>query len=260
MSKFTTNLSKKEAFLEKREALKKMSAGLQQLVKSGALESVNEGLKQIYEEQGHAVLKSFHQWKKEGKKVRKGEKALLLWGRPQKGKEKEEGTESDYTYYPVSYVFSDRQVEEPAVCYDTIDAVRLVREKSDILVKKIGSPEDAALYAWQFYKEDIEIYESAWAVFLDRSNKTVGYTRISQGGISGTVVDIRLILKYALDTLASGVILVHNHPSGNLLPSSQDSALTRKLKEACKWMDITLIDHIILTKNEYYSFGDNGTI
>lgn len=284
MDKSTESFSKKEANRQKRAELRQMSAMLKPLIESGAIGSINEGLINIYRDEGHSELKTFEQWKKEGKRVKKGEKALLLWGRPKKmkqGAQAESGTahgaqataygtnagsgaqgesEAGDTYFPLCYVFSDKQVREPGARYKTINAVRLVREKSDIRVMKIGSSEDVDMYVRQFYGDDIDIYESTWALFLDRQNKTIGYAKISQGGISGTVVDVRLILKYALDCLASGIILVHNHPSGNNTTSQQDDAITRKLREACKWMDVTLLDHIVLAGKSYYSYADNGKL
>ncbi len=103
-------------------------------------------------------------------------------------------------------------------------------------------------------------HEETWALLLDRSNKVVSTLQISRGGISGTVVDIRLVLREAINHYASGIILGHNHPSGNCRPSPQDTALTKKMKEAAAWMDISLLDHIIVCGETYYSFADNGVI
>ncbi len=103
-------------------------------------------------------------------------------------------------------------------------------------------------------------YEEFWILLLSRSNSIICKQKISQGGISGTVTDVRLILKSAIDNMASGLILAHNHPSGNLKPSEQDIALTQKLKEAAKLMDINVLDHIIVTNSKYYSFADEGIL
>ena len=97
-------------------------------------------------------------------------------------------------------------------------------------------------------------------MLLNRANKTIGYAKISQGGVSGTVVDVKLIAKYAVESLASGVILAHNHPSGNLTPSHQDIALTRKVKEALTLLDSQLLDHVILSADGYKSFADEGIL
>lgn len=103
-------------------------------------------------------------------------------------------------------------------------------------------------------------HEETWALLLDRSNKVVSTLQISRGGISGTVVDIRLVLREAINHYASGIILGHNHPSGNCQPSPQDTTLTKKMKEAAAWMDISLLDHIIVCGENYYSFADSGVI
>lgn len=103
-------------------------------------------------------------------------------------------------------------------------------------------------------------HEEFWILFLNRSNKVIGRMKLSQGGISGTVTDVRLIMKKALDYLASGIIVCHNHPSGNLNPSESDTNITRKIKDAGNLLEIQLLDHIIIADKDYYSFADNGLI
>jgi len=103
-------------------------------------------------------------------------------------------------------------------------------------------------------------YEEFWMLHLNRANKIIGEDLISKGGISGTVADSKLIYKKALDCLSSGLIFCHNHPSGNLKPSQQDIQLTAKLKEAGKLLDISVIDHVIVTDSGYFSFADEGAI
>ncbi len=133
------------------------------------------------------------------------------------------------------------------------------RQIEDVPVKnKITSSKDAYNQLYPLLS-DLN-HEETWALILDRSNKVVSTMQVSRGGISGTVVDIRLILREALNHFASGIILGHNHPSGNTTPSPQDTAITRKLKEAAKWMDIILLDHIIVCGEDYYSYADNGLI
>jgi DNA repair protein RadC len=101
-------------------------------------------------------------------------------------------------------------------------------------------------------------HEEFWVVYLNRSNKMIHKTKISQGGITGTVTDIRLILNIALDVLATSIIICHNHPSGNLQPSEADISITRKLKESSLLMDINLLDHLIIAGKAYFSFADEG--
>ncbi|ROT05350.1 DNA repair protein RadC [Muribaculaceae bacterium Isolate-104 (HZI)] len=100
--------------------------------------------------------------------------------------------------------------------------------------------------------------EEFWIMTLSRSNRITDAVCISKGGTSATVVDIKLLMKTAVDKLASGIIAVHNHPSGNLRPSAEDDRLTDKIKEAAKLLDMRLLDHIIIAGDDYYSYTDNG--
>ena len=124
----------------------------------------------------------------------------------------------------------------------------------------VKNTKDAHQYAAHFWGDDLEIYESFFILLLDRANNPIAWAKISQGGVSGTVVDIRIILKYAIDVLASGLICAHNHPSGSLRPSDADIRVTNQLKAALKTMEINLIDHLIVTSAGYYSFADEGEI
>lgn len=103
-------------------------------------------------------------------------------------------------------------------------------------------------------------HEECWVLYLSRSNRLLGKERLSIGGTTATVLDIKIILRRAMLKLAEGIILVHNHPSGNDRPGQQDREQTRRLKEAAKSCDITLLDHIIIAGEKYYSFADNGIL
>jgi DNA repair protein RadC len=103
-------------------------------------------------------------------------------------------------------------------------------------------------------------YEEFWILLLNRSNKIIDKFKISQGGISGTVIDVRMILKNAIEKLASAIILCHNHPSGNLQPSDADIKITTKLKDAARIMDMQVLDHLIITDSSFYSFADEGIL
>jgi DNA repair protein RadC len=107
-----------------------------------------------------------------------------------------------------------------------------------------------------FPSETLCLQERFVAMYLNRSNRVIGVYPMSVGGITGTVVDVRLLLSVALKTAATGVILAHNHPSGNLKPSEADKELTIKIREACKLMDIQLLDHLIISSTGSYSFED----
>lgn len=103
-------------------------------------------------------------------------------------------------------------------------------------------------------------HEEFWILLLNRSNTVIDKIKISQGGVSGTVIDSKLILKPAIDKLASSVILCHNHPSGNLKPSNEDIKITEKTKNAAELMDTKILDHIIVSNTGYFSFLDEGLI
>ena len=125
---------------------------------------------------------------------------------------------------------------------------------------KINSSSNARDVIMAFYHDDIEIYESFFILMLNRANITIGYAKISQGGITGTVVDKRIIFKYAIESLASSIILAHNHPSGNLVPSNEDITLTKSIVEGAKILDINIHDHLILSKTGYFSMKDEQII
>jgi DNA repair protein RadC len=120
--------------------------------------------------------------------------------------------------------------------------------------------------AFSLFKENwdpatIEHVEEFKLLLMNRSNSVLGILEISKGGISGTVTDVRLVFQAAIKGNASGLIVAHNHPSGNLNPSESDTRITQKIKEAGSLLDIQLLDHLILTpEDNYYSFADNGLI
>jgi len=131
------------------------------------------------------------------------------------------------------------------------------RKETEIFQKpKITSSKDA----YDVIKADLLDleYEEFWVLLLNRANQVIKKERISAGGVSGTVADPKIIFKKALDELASGIILVHNHPSGNLNPSQADIQLTTKVKEGGKLLDISVLDHLIFANQGYFSFADEG--
>lgn len=103
-------------------------------------------------------------------------------------------------------------------------------------------------------------HEEFWILLLNRANKVIGRERVSLGGVAGTVVDAKIIFRKALEMLASGIILCHNHPSGNLNPSRADLEITKKLKRAGETLEINILDHLIIAENGYYSFADEGKL
>jgi DNA repair protein RadC len=113
---------------------------------------------------------------------------------------------------------------------------------------------------YQFIKDrilsGIEVQEHFIALYVNQANKIIGYYHHSTGAINATLVDVEIVAAVALKTLAKSVVISHNHPSGNLNPSEADRSLTRRIKEALKLFDITLIDHLVITQNGYYSFAE----
>lgn len=101
-------------------------------------------------------------------------------------------------------------------------------------------------------------HEEFWIVYLNNSNKVISKSQLSKGGITGTLVDVRIVFKTALEMGATGLILCHNHPSGTLIPSDADKQITRKLKLAGDSLEIKVLDHLIVTESSYYSFVDEG--
>ncbi|WP_196889519.1 RadC family protein [Aureivirga sp. CE67] len=103
-------------------------------------------------------------------------------------------------------------------------------------------------------------HEEFWIIFLNNSNKVIFQMQLSKGGLTATVVDVRLLFKKALEIRATSIILGHNHPSGSLKPSNADRNITSKIKEAGNVLDIKLLDHLIITQKSYYSFADEGML
>lgn len=128
---------------------------------------------------------------------------------------------------------------------------------------QIFKSSDAYLILKEFFpKETIHLQESFIILYVNQNNRVMAVYKMSQGGITGTVADIRLILATALKIAATGIIMAHNHPSGNTKPSRSDTQLTHKVYRGAKLMDIVLQDHLIITPEEgiYYSFADEGDL
>lgn len=143
-----------------------------------------------------------------------------------------------------------------------IPQVRLsyVNDFNGIPPQKITSSKEAHKYLRDTFEPDrighIEIF---YVILVNRHNKVLGIQKVSEGGVAGTVVDPKIVLQAALLANASGLILAHNHPSGNMAPSSQDIEITKKLKQGAKFLDISVNDHLILVPDgDYFSFADNG--
>lgn len=143
------------------------------------------------------------------------------------------------------------RVSEIKVSYSNKNLLKIKVTSSKIIY-------DLVINQWNLgiieYQEEVKI------VLLNRSNIVLGIYEMSKGGITASVVDIRIILGVALKCGASSIIMVHNHPSGKLIASDADKTITRKLKQACELLDVDLLDHLIISKDGYYSFADNGQL
>jgi DNA repair protein RadC len=126
------------------------------------------------------------------------------------------------------------------------------------ILKKVTGSRDAYDYLYPFLVD--QPHEEFYVLLLNRSNTITRHVKISQGGIAGTVVDNKLIFKPALEELSAGIIVCHNHPSGNKNPSPDDISQTKRICEAGKHLDINVLDHLIFTNDGYYSFADEGLI
>jgi len=128
-----------------------------------------------------------------------------------------------------------------------------------MLGSKISCSEDAYHVLKEFYPQDtISLQERFVVAYLNGAHNVIGVYEASVGGLTGTIADPRLILSVALKIAATSIILSHNHPSGNLNPSNTDQELTNKIREACKYLDINVLDHIIITPKTFYSFADSS--
>lgn len=126
-------------------------------------------------------------------------------------------------------------------------------------VRVTGSPESVDILR-SVWSDKIEWIEEFVILLLNRNNQVLGWVKISQGGTSGTFTDPKIIFQYAINANASGVILSHNHPSGNLKPSQADRDITERIKNGGKLLDISILDHIIMTEDGYFSFADEGLL
>ena len=139
-----------------------------------------------------------------------------------------------------------------------IEVGRRISSANRAIEEAISSSEDVVRIMRPQLKE--LKHEECWAIYLTNSNRIIERTRISQGGVQATVVDHRLIVKRALELLSTRIIIVHNHPSGSATPSGADFDITKRIKEATSLFDIQLLDHIIISSTESYSFKSNGKL
>ena len=141
-----------------------------------------------------------------------------------------------------------------------LDAKKLAPINLPENINSVSHSQDAFKIAWSLWDlETVEVAEHFNVLFLNRQNKVIGWANVSTGGIDATVVDVKHLMKLALLTNATGMIVFHNHPSGSLAVSNADRAITEKIKSACQTLELQLLDHLIITPDgKYYSFADSG--
>lgn len=146
---------------------------------------------------------------------------------------------------------TNSNLREVSAVYKSAEAVKSI---------KVTNAKDVNELIRKVYPVEINIREAMVVLYLNNSNITLGYNVASIGGFTATIVDVRLILRNALLTQSTGLIMIHNHPSGSLAASEADKSITQKVKKAAGIMDIKLIDHLILTENSYSSFVEKGLL
>ena len=141
-----------------------------------------------------------------------------------------------------------------------INEVQIVYKRKNSLKPKFKDSNQVYKILYPFFENVIDHHESFKILLCDNNNRVLGIHQVSEGGLTGTVVDIRIIAQSIILSNAKSVILAHNHPSGNLEPSKQDKNVTNKIKNMCELLEVKLLDHIILTSENYFSFADEGII
>jgi hypothetical protein len=139
-----------------------------------------------------------------------------------------------------------------------VKEIDLTFKEERLIFTSIKSSQDAYKFVKEVIFDGVEIQEHFIVLYMNHANKVIGYYKHTKGTINSTQVDVEMIVAVGIKVLAKSVILSHNHPSGNKEPSQSDRELTKRVKQAFKYFDITVLDHIIATRNEYYSFADNS--
>lgn len=140
-----------------------------------------------------------------------------------------------------------------------ISEIRVSYTNNDVRRVKISNSKECyQTFIKEWNVDTIELQEEFKILMLNRNNQVLGIYQLSKGGVSATVVDAKLIFSVALKCNSSAITIAHNHPSGNLTPSKSDKELTKKLIKASNYLDIIILDHLIISKDSFYSFADNG--
>lgn len=143
--------------------------------------------------------------------------------------------------------------------FNIVNEIKLSYSRKGNCERSISSSRDSVeVFRAHFDADEMDYRESFFALYLNQANKVLGIKKISECGISSTLVDVRIVMQAALLCNATAMIVAHNHPSGNLKPSSSDIKMTSQIKEAAGILNISLLDHVILTSDSYFSFADDG--
>ena len=151
-------------------------------------------------------------------------------------------------------------MERIATFKDYVGELKVTYKRTSLPIVKASNSKVCSDFIRPYFDECMDNHEEVKIIHLNRSNGVVNVHELSKGGMHSSIVDIRLILREALQISCVGVVLVHNHPSGNLKASQIDKEITQKLKKACELVDIALLDHIIITREGYLSFADTGLL
>ena len=225
-------------------------------------------LNYIYKTGNANEFNTFEDWQNEGYVVRKGAKAFVAWGKP---KEKKTDRGDVLKYYPITYLFSDLQVykkkgemtvRESALKYKNfVGEIKVSYKRHSSPVKeRVNCASEVVEVLREVWNEDLEYRESFYVLAMNNNCDILGYAELFKGGVSCTVVDVKMIFQLLLNVNATSFVVAHNHPGGVSRPSEQDRVLTKRIMECAKLIDIMLVDHVILTADSYYSFSENGQI
>lgn len=145
--------------------------------------------------------------------------------------------------------------------FNIVNEIKLSYSRKGNSEKLVSCSRDSVdVFRQHFDSDEMDYRESFFALYLNQANKVLGIRKISESGISSTVVDVRIIMQAALLCNASAVILAHNHPSGNLKPSQEDLKITKQISDGGKLLNIQLLDHLIISQNSYFSFADESLL
>ena len=225
-------------------------------------------LNYIYKTGDANEFKTFEEWQKEGYGVRKGARAFVTWGKP---RERKTDKGDVVKYFPITYLFSDLQVYKRKVAgvvreteskyKNFVGEIKVsYKRTSEAIEKRVDCADKVAGVLRKVWNDDLEYRESFYVLAMNHNCDVLGYAEMFKGGVTCTVVDVRMIFQLLLSVNAASFVVAHNHPGGVLRPSWQDKELTEKIVKCAKFMDINCVDHVILTADSYYSFSNEGLL